>query len=197
MSHDAFEKAIEVVLEHEGGLVDHSEDPGGITNFGISLRWAVRQHVEKGDSALMLLDVDGDGDVDADDIRKMGRTAAKNAYLKYFWQPGKYGNLVSDLVAIKIFDMAVNMGSRQAHRLAQRAVRSANGIKIADDGVLGRISFDQINHADPAVYLAALRSEHAGFYRALIIRNDAVRKLGIDVPDFNAFKEGWLRRAYA
>ena len=28
--------ALETTLKHEGGLVDHKDDPGGLTNFGIS-----------------------------------------------------------------------------------------------------------------------------------------------------------------
>jgi lysozyme family protein len=194
---DGFREAVEVVLDHEGGLVDNPNDPGGTTNYGISLRWAMRQHVEAGDVVLDLMDIDGDGDIDADDIRQMPRMAAKSAYLKFFWRPNRYGRLVHQHVATKIFDMAVNMGPSQAHKLAQRAVRSATGIKIADDGVLGRISIQQINQADAAILLAAIRSEQAGFYRALILRNDALRKHGVNVVDFGVFKTGWLRRAYA
>ncbi len=59
-----FEKAVEKVLEHEGGYVDHKNDPGGATNYGISLRF-VKQ------STGIDLDVDGDGDIDADDIKAM------------------------------------------------------------------------------------------------------------------------------
>ena len=33
-----FEAAVNSVLKHEGGLVDHPDDPGGLTNMGISLR---------------------------------------------------------------------------------------------------------------------------------------------------------------
>jgi len=194
---DAFNQAVETVFEHEGGLVDHPDDPGGITNYGISLRWALQQHKQVGDIALELLDFDGDGDVDADDIRQMPRAAAKSAYLKFFWKPNRYDRILQDHVATKVFDMCVNMGAGQAHKIVQRAVRSATGVKIADDGILGRISLQQINGADSDILLAATRSEQAGFYRALILRNDALRKNGIKVHDFSKFKEGWLRRAYS
>lgn len=197
MSLAAFNEAVEVVLEHEGGLIDHPSDPGGVTNYGISLRWARGELQRVGDVALELLDTDGDGDVDADDIRKMPRASAKSAYLKFFWKPNQYGRIMHQHTATKVFDMAVNMGPRQAHKLAQRAVRAATGVKIADDGILGRISFSQINLADPHAMMAALRSEQAGFYRALILRNEALRQHGIDVHDFSKFKAGWLRRAYS
>jgi lysozyme family protein len=34
----AFDKALALVLRHEGGLVDDPRDPGGLTNCGISQR---------------------------------------------------------------------------------------------------------------------------------------------------------------
>ena len=36
----AFELAIPIVLKHEGGFADNPADPGGATNFGISLRFS-------------------------------------------------------------------------------------------------------------------------------------------------------------
>ena len=31
-----FDKALPIVLQHEGGLVDHPKDPGGLTNLGVT-----------------------------------------------------------------------------------------------------------------------------------------------------------------
>ena len=33
-----FDDIIDVVLKHEGGLVDDKDDPGGLTNLGLSQR---------------------------------------------------------------------------------------------------------------------------------------------------------------
>ena len=33
-----FFKSLEMVLEHEGGFVDHPKDPGGATNRGITYK---------------------------------------------------------------------------------------------------------------------------------------------------------------
>lgn len=169
--------AFNYVLKHEGGWSDHKDDPGGATNYGISLRFLRRQQVINGD-------LDRDGDIDADDIRLVDLDVAHEIYLKEWWARHKYKHF--DLsVGKRIFSFAVNMGSATAHRLAQRACR-ANGIELVEDGVLGPKSRAAINKIQPKEFVIALRSEAAGHYRVLIERNG----------DFKSFERGWLRRAY-
>ena len=79
--------------------------------------------------------------------------------------------------------------------MIQRALRSV-GSHIKDDGKIGPLTLEGINASLDMMLLAAIRSEAAGFYRALILRNAALRKRGHDVKDFSIFKNGWLRRAY-
>ena len=183
-----FDIAIIPVLSHEGGFVDNKNDTGGATNYGISLRWLKKQNSIDGD-------LDHDGDVDIDDIRLLTKKQAVELYHTKFWNPYKYNSISSQLIANKVFDLTVNMGSKQSHKLLQRALR-ATGIKIEDDGVLGNISFNAISRVNEKELLAAYRSEAAGFYRALVLRNKALRNEGIDVEDFSVFIKGWLNRAY-
>src|ERR1700733_3263186 len=42
-----FECALNYVLDREGGLVENADDPGGITNFGISYRFLKSLATEK------------------------------------------------------------------------------------------------------------------------------------------------------
>lgn len=190
-----FELAMVTVLEHEGGYVDNIHDPGGATNYGISLRWL--DSIDLADA-----DIDRDGDVDADDIKAMTPTEAKKFYRKYWWTKYKYDEIASPGVAIKVMDMSVNMGGKQAHKLVQRALRAV-GVEVKDDGVLGPISFAAINTATPTFLIPALRCTQAGFYYALVLRNTALRKAKVKKPngkaceDFAVFLDGWLRRAYS
>ena len=69
MSH--FDTAIKKVLKHEGGYVDHKNDPGGATKYGISLRFIRKSNTE--------LDLDGDGDIDSDDYLAARDKAIKKA----------------------------------------------------------------------------------------------------------------------
>ena len=180
-----FETAVEKVLEHEGGYVDHANDPGGATNYGISLRF-VKQ------STGIDLDVDGDGDIDADDIKAMTPDQAKEIYKTEFWEKYGYDMIENSDVATKIFDMCVNMGPRQAHKLVQRACNAATNSKdLVEDGILGNKSFEAVNEiglaltSSSASLLDPIREVQSNFYKTL-----AEKK-----PKLQVFLKGWLRRA--
>lgn len=180
-----FDAAIEVVLKHEGGFSDHPSDPGGATQWGISLRF-LKDYTTVDPAEFDRYDIDNDGDIDALDIRGMSRENAVHAYKEAFWDKNDYDRLEHYLVARKIFDLCVNVGSKQAHKIAQRAVRAASGTPLLEDGILGQKTATAINKADPYALLSALRSEAAGFYRVLA---------HVD-PKLNDFLKGWLNRAY-
>ena len=46
-----FDKCLEMLLAHEGGFVNHPEDPGGITNLGVTKKvydeWTGRESTEQ------------------------------------------------------------------------------------------------------------------------------------------------------
>ena len=171
-----FEQAIKIVLEHEGG---YTEDHAGATNYGVSLRFLRGEGLDLGD-------IDGDGDIDADDIRAMDKEDAIRIYRRAFWIRYKYDRILHRRVAIKVFDMCVNMGPRQAHRLLQRAAR-ANEMPLKEDGIIGPISLKTINSISSGTVLTSLRSENAGFYRLLVEQK----------PEFEKYLNGWLNRAYS
>ena len=173
----AFEAAIKTVLEHEGGFVDDPDDPGGATDFGISLRFLQSQGE--------LGDIDRDGYIDVDDVRALNRQDAIHLYRIAFWDRYRYAELPAAIGA-KLLDLAVNMGPRQAHLCLQRAL-GACGFRLAEDGVLGPATRAAAGAPPERALLAAMRSEAGGFYRALV----AAR------PNFTKYLDGWLRRAYA
>jgi lysozyme family protein len=169
----SFDLAIPTILKHEGGLVNHPNDPGGITNFGISLRALL----EKNDRQF---DINKDGKLDAEDIKKMTLKAAIEFYRKYYWHP-LFDQITSQEVATKYFDMAVNMGQRQATIIVQRALN--NFTLVRTDGILGPITLANINSRERL--LPFIQLEHGRFYVNLVNGN---RK-------FQPFLLGWLNRA--
>lgn len=179
MTRLPFDRALEVVLAHEGRYVDDPRDRGGATNFGISLRF-LRSLGE------LAGDIDGDGDVDADDIRAIDRRAAGALYRAKFWDRYQYGEIQDPEIAIKVFDLAVNMGPGGAHKVLQRALRAV-GIRVKDDGILGPKTRSAVVAAYGRGLIGPIRSEAAGYYRSLV----AAR------PSLERYLTGWLNRAYS
>jgi lysozyme family protein len=163
-----FDAAIGTILDHEGGLVDHPADPGGLTNRGITWETYCQW---KGARATM------------DELRALSVEEATAIYRALYWLP-VYDLIDSQDVATKTFDMTVNMGHRQAHRLIQRATGDC-GYRCAPDGVFGPATLAAVNSCEPSVLLLAMCHHQADFYRDLA----ATR------PSMAVFLHGWLERA--
>lgn len=170
-----FEHAVQIVLEHEGHLSDDKNDPGGITNWGISLRYLKDIH----------LDIDRDGDIDADDIRKLTLSEAKCIYRKYWWKKFHYNDIKDIDVATKVFDLSVNMGSSESHKILQRSINELSNQKIIIDGQIGPQTISAANKMNGSKLLVSLRSQARQFYINLVDKNSKLR----------VFLNGWLNRA--
>ena len=112
-----FDQAIQVIFKHEGGYVDHPNDPGGETNFGISRRAFPNE-----------------------DIKNLTKQRAKEIYYQHYWSPLNLYRLDNANVCLELFDMAVNAGKSRAVRMAQRLI----GVKV--DGKLGPLTAMAINN---------------------------------------------------
>ena len=156
-----FEQAIERVLKHEGGYANDPDDPGGETKYGISKR-----QYPNLDIATLTLD------------------QAKAIYRRDYW---KYDGISDQAVASKLFDMAVNLGAFQAHRLLQRALNRIIAGPIVVDGEFGAKSLEGVNAAPPTALLLELRAEQAVHYANLVMTR----------PVLGKFLLGWMRRAVA
>jgi lysozyme family protein len=155
-----FKKAIEFVFQNEGEFSDEPDDAGGMTKFGISKR--------------SYPDLD---------IEHLTKEQAVEIYRHDYWEP--YKNF-ENRVAIKVFDLAVNMGHIRAVQILQRSLRCLGAKHVEDDGVLGPVTKQAVELANTDLLLTALKSEAAGVYRTLAAVNLSQQK----------FLKGWLRRAY-
>ena len=133
ITDERFLRAVEVVLNHEGGYVNDPRDPGGETKYGISKR--------------SYPDLN---------IANLTRGDAIAIYYRDWWQRYGYNRLQDDAIATKVFDMAVNMGPGTAHRLLQEALVFL-GYPVAVDGILGLQTITAANLADPSRLLRVLR----------------------------------------
>jgi len=170
-----FELGLRFVLEHEGGFVDHPDDPGGATNHGISLRFL--QGLPDGD-------IDGDGDVDADDIRSMTPAIAGGFYQARFWD--KVGcDQLPPAVAVVIFDAAVNCGTSRAVRWLQEACNLL-GADLLVDGVAGSKTY--------AAAMAFSRGKGESLALLCCIRRQEYYNTLAGKKRFRTFHLGWTRR---
>ncbi len=139
--NERFATAVAFVLEREGGLVDDPGDAGGVTNYGISLRF-LKGVVPFAAPA---------------DIRDMTAASATQLYREYFWEPCECPVLPVGL-DLAVFDCAVNQGPRTARKLLQRA------LKVADDGYFGPVTLGAVLAADPIYTLIDFLARRAKRY---------------------------------
>jgi len=128
-----FERAVQIILNHEGGYVWDKEDPGGETNLGISKR--AYPHL---------------------DIKNITREDAIGIYLKEYWLPLKIDEMHESMRLI-MFDAAVNQGLSRAVRMLQGSI----GVK--QDGIMGSVTLLALQETPPGLVFknfATLRIRH-------------------------------------
>lgn len=152
---DRFDQLIGAVLEHEGGLADDPDDPGGITKYGISLR--SYPHLGR------------------DGIRNLTVEQARDIYYRDWWLKLKCPGIENDVIAQKLLDISVHVGPRTGVKILQRALREAGQVVVVD-GKIGPQTIGATNRADPDALLAAMRRLQAAHYRTLFKRNPRLTK---------------------
>ena len=166
-----FDKCLKIVLIHEGGYSDDPDDPGGTTNYGISLRFLKSVGLELGD-------VDDDGDIDADDIRKMDIASASKLYKKFFWDKMNLNLLSTDLLILHLFDMGVNAGNSTAIKILQRI------LNVTVDGVLWKETLGALLKADQNEVISKYIQARYAYYDAIVVKNPKLKK----------YIKGWYNR---
>lgn len=178
-----FGMAVAFAFENEGGYADVANDPGGPTNMGITLE---TMKAALGTRA----DLNGDGLVNAEDVKLLTREEARRIYREKYWDRPGFGLIRDQRIATKVFDMGVNASPHVAVVLLQRAICHAAppGVeRPRDDGELGPRTLAALAACDPDVVLKCFVAEQKGFYLRCIEHD----------PKKARFKDGWLARADA
>lgn len=145
-----FRKALDKVLAWEGGLSNHPNDKGGLTNRGITLatfqsfyREAIRQ-----------------------DLINITDEQVETIYRKLFWDYIKGDSIKNQSLAELIFDFVVNSGVSKV-----RSIQLELNLKA--DGIVGNITLAKLNNYPKDCFekVWALRER---FYNTIGVGKNAV-----------------------
>ncbi len=114
-----FDACMPFIFKAEGGYSDNPADPGGPTNFGITLA--------------TLRAYEGDPNLTADDVKKLTPAVAKEIYRTAYWNRMQCGALPAGL-DLEVFDFGVNSGPAESVKTLQRLVG------VTQDGSVGPIT---------------------------------------------------------
>ncbi len=170
------------IVAREGGYVNDPDDPGGATNFGVTI----------GTMRRLGLDLTGDGKVSTADVKALTARDAERIFINHYFQRPKISNLPNSVQA-SVFDMYVNAGSNSV-RILQRLLGEF-GRPVSVDGVIGPITAKtahQVFKLAPRHLADAYGIARRNYYYRLGDRRAASRKYA---RRRDGGKGGWITRA--
>lgn len=141
-----YPKALAEVLKHEGGYVNHPEDPGGATNKGITQATYDGYRRSKGFVSPKTVKLISDEEVAA-------------IYKTRYWDAIK-GDALPAGLDYAVFDYAVNSGTSKAAKGLQKA------LGLAQDGVIGPRTLAAAME-EPAATIKKLCADRLAFLKRL------------------------------
>lgn len=171
---------LDKTLAHEGGWVNHPNDPGAETYKGISRKhhsdWIGWPEIDNDKNS------EGVPDKDALEANSYLQEMVRMFYTVEFWEPSQASGLPEGIQG-EYFDMCVNFGRRGACRVLQSAANlyATPGEEIEVDGYIGPNTI----RASQDTSIEALKACRLRRYVDLIDDNRSL----------NAFIRGWYRRA--
>jgi lysozyme family protein len=102
-------RLVNELILREGGYINHPNDRGGATRYGITLRVAMTNGY-------------------IGDMKQFPIEKAKEIYIKGYWDRNQLDDMVtiSEKITEEIFDTSVNMGTLTAGRFLQRCLNVLN-----------------------------------------------------------------------
>ena len=142
---DNFDKALALVLIHEGGFANNPRDPGGATMKGVTLVTFRRFFGE---------------DKTVTDLKNITQAQLAQVYRTGYWDKCSGDQLPSG-VDYAVFDAAVNSGPVRAARFLQAAVGGTV------DGVIGPTTLAAVDARNPTATINGLCDQRLAFLQGL------------------------------
>jgi lysozyme family protein len=141
-----FEACLLRLLAHEGGYTNHPSDPGGPTNFGITIG-DYRKYLEPNATAA--------------DVRAMKIDDAKRIYRSKYWDAQRCDELPAG-VDYAIFDYGVNSGLGRSGKVLRRALKLPDNSSAVTEPVIAAA-----RSIDPRILIVAICDERLHFLQSL------------------------------
>jgi lysozyme family protein len=160
------------IIRREGGYSNHPNDRGKATKYGITLetlsKWRGRP-------------------TGIENVKRLTKTEAADIYRAEYFDRPLINFLPAQLQPVA-FDMAVNMGPKQAIKILQTVIADyLPGISI--DGVIGSKTLGAIDELVSVIgyryFICQITGERINFYRGIVNRD----------PSQAVFLSGWVNRA--
>ena len=145
MTASNYDASLTRVLKHEGGFANHPSDPGGATNFGITIATYARF---KGRAVTVA------------EVRAMPLADAKAIYKADYWNALRCDELPAGL-DYALFDYGVNSGIARAAKVLQRLIGQTVGSTISDATIAA------VRSNNPADLIARICDERLAFLKSL------------------------------
>lgn len=145
MAASNYEASLTRVLKHEGGYSNHPSDPGGATNFGITIANYARFKRRA---------------VTAAEVRAMPLSDAKAIYKASYWNVLRCDELPAGL-DYAVFDYGVNSGPSRAAKVLQRLLGLAVSGTMTDEVIAAACD------TSPSGLVAKLCDERLAFLKSL------------------------------
>lgn len=145
LMQSTYDRAMQQVFSDEGGYTNDPHDPGGPTNWGITLEDA--RHYWKSDAT-------------TEDVKTMPKSVAEDIYNKHYALPIHYDDLPAG-VDYAVFDYGINSGISRSVRTLQETV----GVVV--DGVLGPNTLAAVNARDRGATIDAIYNAREAFLKSL------------------------------
>jgi lysozyme family protein len=140
-----WQKSFELMLQSEGGFANHSSDPGGMTNLGVTKatweNWIGRQSDEA-------------------EMRSLTPEKVEPLYKKKFFDAVR-GDELKVGIDYLMFDFAVNAGAGRAIKTLQTSI----GVPV--DGGFGPITMAAMKSYEPVKLIERFSQAKEDFYRSL------------------------------
>ena len=166
------QEMIDAILVREGGFVNHPDDKGGPTNYGVT-QATLSEYLKR--------------DATVQDVKDLDKDTARDIYEQRYYRGPQIDQLPEPIQHF-VFDCAINHGSRRAIKFVQKVCDETGAGNVSQDGLMGAKTAAAAERCSEEMgkwMLLSLIQERKQFYLEIVVNN----------PSQKTFLKGWMNRA--